>query len=84
MAMQKAKNLNVIYIEVSAKTVNNVGLIFEHLTKAMVKREKENEKKRKKKGKIDKSHVTANKTITLDNTNKLENENHTSNNGCCK
>lgn len=79
-----ANKHNLQYIEVSAKTGNNVGLLFEHLTKAMVKRENENEKKRKKKGKIDKSHVTANKTITLDNTMKLENENHTSNNGCCK
>jgi small GTP-binding protein len=78
-----ANKNNLQYIEVSAKTGNNVGLLFENLTKAMVRREKENEKKRKKKGKIDKSHVTANKTVTLDNTMKLEKQ-HTNNNGCCK
>jgi small GTP-binding protein len=78
-----ASRNNVQYIEVSAKTGNNVGLLFENLTKSMVKREQENENKRKKKGKIDKSHVTANKSITLDNTMKLEAQ-QTSNNGCCK
>lgn len=59
---------NVPYVEVSAKTGNNVALVFENLTKVMVKREEENDKKKKKKGKIDKSHVTANKSIMLDNT----------------
>jgi small GTP-binding protein len=73
---------NIQYIEVSAKTGNNVGLLFENLTKSMVKKEQENEKKRKNKGKIDKSHVVANKNITLDNSMKLEKES-TSNN-CCK
>ncbi len=62
-----ASRFNLQYIEVSAKTGNNVGLLFENLTRTMIKKEQELEKKRKKKGKIDKSHVTTNKTITLDN-----------------
>jgi GTPase SAR1 family protein len=59
---------NVQYLEVSAKTGNNVSLLFESLTKIMVKKEQELEKKRKKKGKIDKTHVTTNKSVTLDNS----------------
>lgn len=62
-----ANKNNLQYLEVSAKTGNNVGILFENLTKVMVRREQDNDKKRKKKGKIDKSHVTANKSITLDN-----------------
>ncbi len=62
-----ANKHNMQYIEVSAKTGNNIFLLFENLTRTMIKKEQELEKKRKNKGKIDKSHVTANKTITIDN-----------------
>jgi hypothetical protein len=31
MAMQKAKNLNVIYIEVSAKTGDNITELFKNI-----------------------------------------------------
>jgi Ras-related protein Rab-1A len=59
---------NLQYIEVSAKTGNNVALLFENLTKVMVRKEVESQKSRPKKPKIDKSHVTNNRTIGLDNT----------------
>jgi GTPase SAR1 family protein len=75
-----ASRFNLQYIEVSAKTGNNVGLLFENLTRTMIKKEQELEKKRKKKGKIDKSHVTTNKTITLDNDYKPKVDKQ---NSCC-
>lgn len=68
------------YVEVSAKTGNNVASLFETLTKTMVEKEMENDKKLKKKGKIDKSNVTANKSITLEQ-GKVET---TKENKCCK
>lgn len=63
--------LNVNYIEVSAKTGNNIGLLFENLTRMMVKKEMENDKKKKKK-KIDRSHVQTDRSIALDNTVNME------------
>jgi GTPase SAR1 family protein len=72
---------NIPYLEVSAKTGNNVTMLFENLTRVMVQREQELDKKRKKKGKIDKSHVVANKSITLEN-GKMEQEINKKNK-CC-
>lgn len=75
---------NLTYIEVSAKTGNNVSLLFENLTRIMVKKEQELDKRRVKKGKIDKSHVTSNKSIQLDNSVREENGNiRKKNDGCC-
>jgi Ras-related protein Rab-1A len=79
-ATEFAKKLNTNYLEVSAKTGFNVALVFEILTKVMVEKEQEFNSKRKKKGKVDKSHVVANKSITLDNF-KLENEKNSKK--CC-
>ena len=81
-AFNFVNKLNLSYLEVSAKTGNNVGLLFETLTRIMVKREMEKDKSRKKKGKIDKSHVSANKNVTLENSMKLEKVHNNSN--CCK
>jgi small GTP-binding protein len=83
-----ASKNNIQYIEVSAKTGNNVGLLFENLTKTMVKKEQASEKKTKnedkERGTVDRSHVVTNRNITFDN--KSINKNMDSNNtkGCCK
>jgi Ras-related protein Rab-1A len=69
-ATNYAKNNNLTYIEVSAKSAYNVSNLFEILTKTMVQKESESENNRKKKGKIDKSHVITNKNISLDEINK--------------
>jgi len=73
-----AKKNNLTYIEVSAKSAYNVTNLFETLTKNMVQKELESESKRKKKGKIDKSHVVTNKNISLDEINKSKQANN-----CC-
>ncbi len=65
-ANEFCENLKIPYFEVSAKTGANVSNMFENLTSILVKKESEIEAKRKKKKKVDKSHVTANKSITLD------------------
>lgn len=78
-----ANKYGLTYVEVSAKTGNNVGLLFETLTKTMVQKEMEKEKGKKKKGKIDKSHVTANKSITLENSMKLEKQQEYNKSKCC-
>jgi GTPase SAR1 family protein len=68
-AVNKASEFDTSYIEVSAKTGNNVATIFEELTKSMVgKEEEENEKKKKKKGKIEKSHHSIKQSIMLEKT----------------
>jgi GTPase SAR1 family protein len=61
--------LKIPYVEVSAKTGVNVSYMFENITSTMVQKENELDAKRKKKKKIDKSHVSANKSITLDKKN---------------
>jgi GTPase SAR1 family protein len=64
-----ALKYDVMYYEVSAKTGNNVAVVFENLTDQMIKKEEINndsKKEKKKKGKIDRSHVSANR-ITIDN-----------------
>lgn len=86
-AFNFANKNGLSYMEVSAKTGNNVGLLFENLTKTMVKVEVEKDKLRKKKGKIDKSHVTANKSIQLEHSMKLIDKKEASSkndSGCCK
>jgi GTPase SAR1 family protein len=77
-AANKANLLETSYIEVSAKTGNNVTSVFEELTKRMVgKEEEESEKKKKKKGKIEKSHHSIKQSIMLEKTTKKEKT-------CCK
>ena len=65
-ASSLADKFNVNYIEVSALTGKNIPEIFEVLTNQMLKQEQLKEDKRIKKGKIDKSHVTANHNLSLD------------------
>lgn len=65
-ASSLADSYNIKYIEVSALTGKNIPEIFELLTNSMIKLENVKEISRLKKGKIDKSHVTANHNITLD------------------
>lgn len=66
-ASMLAEKYNIKYIEVSALTGKNVPEIFESLTTLMIKQEQVRDNNRNKiKGKIDKSHVTANHNITLD------------------
>lgn len=71
VTFQEANNLaeknNIKYVEVSALTGKGIDDIFETLTSSMIKQEKIKEDvKNKTKGKIDKSHVTANQNILLD------------------
>jgi GTPase SAR1 family protein len=67
-AFNKAKDHDTNYIEVSAKTGNNVGSVFEELTKIMVHQEEEMDRKRKKnKGKIEKSHQSVKQSIKIEN-----------------
>lgn len=61
-----AEKNNINYVEVSALTGKNIPEIFEKLTTLMIKQELAKEGKNKTKGKIDKSHVSANHNITLD------------------
>jgi Ras-related protein Rab-1A len=76
-AVNKASLFDTIYIEVSAKTGNNVTGLFEDLTKKMVdKEEEELEKKKKKKGKIEKSHVSIKQSIVLEKVSQKKT-------GCC-
>jgi len=79
-ALNFANKNNILYIEVSAKTSYNVIYLFEVLSKTMVQKEFEFENKRKKKGKIDKSHVVSNTNIALGqyDLNKSKNKNR-----CC-
>lgn len=73
---------NLTYYEVSARTGNNVVLVFENLAASMIRKAEqyanETKKKDKKNATIDRSHVTANR-ITLDNTMIKE----TKNKKCC-
>lgn len=82
-----ASKNNIQYIEVSAKTGNNVGLLFENLTKIMVKKEQASEKKTKNedkdRGTVDRSHVVTNRNITFDKKSIDQNINNTKK-GCCK
>jgi small GTP-binding protein len=64
-AFNFANKFDLKYIEVSALTGDNVQILFENLTNIMVKKEIEREKSKKKKAKIDRSHVSANKSLTL-------------------
>jgi small GTP-binding protein len=79
-AVNLAKRFDTNYIEVSAKTGNNVASVFEELTKLMVSKEEEdNEKRKKKKGKIEKSHYSVKQSIMLEKaTTKPQST------GCCK
>jgi hypothetical protein len=79
-----ANKYNFKYIEVSALTGNNVQLLFENLTRIMVKKEIEREKVKKKKGKIDKSHVSA-KSLNITQTKKEQDEGYSKNKKgtCC-
>lgn len=78
-AQNFVKKNNWNYIEVSAKTGFNVSYLFEVLTKTMVQKEMESDKKRKHRAKIDKSHVMSNKTITLEDVKVKNNKG----NNCC-
>ena len=78
------EKLKIPYIEVSAKTGSNVISVFENISSIMVMKEKEFEAKRKKKGKIDKTHVTANKSLTIDKTNLFDNDDLKNSKTCCK
>lgn len=71
------------YVEVSAKTGVNVSNMFENITSIMVQKENELDAKRKKKKKIDKSHVSANKSITLDNKNYYDKDPNHISKKCC-
>lgn len=65
-----ARKYNTIYIEVSAKTGNNVSSIFEELTDMMIKKEEEEILKQKtKKGKYEKSHTSIKTSIHLEKSN---------------
>ncbi len=76
--------LKIPYIEVSAKTGVNVSNLFENMTSVMVQKESELDAKRKNKKKIDKSHVLANKSMTLDNKNYCDKDNKNISRKCCK
>ena len=82
-AQEFCEKMKIPYFEVSAKTGSNVVTLFENISSIMVMKEKEFEAKRKKKGKIDKTHVTVNKSITIDKTS-LFNENDKNSKTCCK
>jgi GTPase SAR1 family protein len=69
-AVNMARKYSTIYVEVSAKTGNNVTTIFEELTQLMVKKEEDEMSKRKsKKGKFEKSHTSIKTSIQLEKTN---------------
>jgi len=71
------------YVEVSAKSGVNVSNMFENITSIMVQKENELDAKRKKKKKIDKSHVSANKSITLDKKNYYDKDSNHISKKCC-
>jgi len=81
-ASRLAEKHNIKYIEVSALTGKNVPEIFENITNSMIKQEQNREfSKYNAKGKIDKSHVTANhNNITLD---KSLDPNYKNDSKCC-
>lgn len=82
-ASMLAEKYNIRYIEVSALTGKNVPDIFEILTNSMIKQEQARDNTRNKiKGKIDKSHVTANHSITLDRSIDPNHRNN-SDSKCC-
>jgi GTPase SAR1 family protein len=72
---------NLPFMEVSALTGKNVYILFENLTRTMVKKESERTEKKPKKQKIDKSHVKTDKSVTLDQSSVKDRK---SNQGCCK
>ena len=82
-ASMLAEKYNIKYVEVSALTGKNVPDIFEILTNIMIKQELARDNSRIKiKGKIDKSHVTANHNITLDRSVDPNSRNN-SDSKCC-
>jgi len=82
-ASMLAEKYNIKYVEVSALTGKNVPDIFEILTNIMIKQDIARDNSRIKiKGKIDKSHVTANHNITLDRSVDPNSRNN-SDSKCC-
>lgn len=82
-ASEFAAFYNLNYYEVSAKTGNNVSLLFENLTAFMVKKESDKDKTRRKKGKIDKSNVSTNKNVIFEKSMKLEKLKNKKSSTCC-
>lgn len=82
-ANEFCEKLKIPYYEVSAKTGSNVTNMFENMTSIMVKKESEIEAKRKNKKKVDKSHVTANKSITMDK-NYFDKDDNKNSKNCCR
>lgn len=82
-ASNLAFKYGVKYIEVSAKTGNNVVSVFESLTNTMISKEEENEarklNKKDKKRKIENSNVSVSGRITL--TKAVNDDKQTK---CCK
>lgn len=70
-AEEFASKNNLKYIEVSAKTGNNIVLLFERITEMMIRSEVENEIKGKGKDKTA-NHVIMNKSLTIQNKTDVE------------
>lgn len=81
-AQEFCDKMKITYLELSAKTGANVVNLFENISSIMVMKEKEFDAKRKKKGKIDKTHVTVDKSITIDKTS-LFNKKDKNSKTCC-